>query len=89
MPEIKDIITDVLGEATDGIWDGPKDTEFLKEVGKELAELRAKKLAGSPVPEVEIDLVEEALLQRAAQKALKVNDFKRVFRVARKLATLL
>lgn len=89
MADTKDIIADILGEATEGLWDGPKDTEFLKEVGKELAQLRAKKLAGSPVPEVEIDIVEEALLQRAAQKALKVNDFKRLLRVARKIATLL
>lgn len=89
MADAKDIIAEVLGDASEGLWDGPKDTEFLKEVGGELATLRAKKLAGTPVADTEIAILEETLLQRAAQKGLRLNDFKRVFQVARKLSTLL
>lgn len=89
MADAKDIIADVLGEASEGLWDGAKDTEFLKEVGAELATLRAKKLAGSPVPDAEISILEETLLQRATQKGLRLNDFKRVLTLTRKLSTLL
>lgn len=76
MPNIKDVGGEILSILTDGaksLWDGPEDAEFLKTVTAEILKLRALKAAGQPGLETEIEILEEAVRQKAAQKSIRLN----------------
>jgi len=63
----------VLRDGARGLWDGPEDEAFLKEMAKEAASLAARKVAGDTTVEMEIAIIQETVRQRTVQKSIRVN----------------
>ena len=78
LEKLKGEVLSLLKEETGDLWDGDEDEEFLKEMVKEIAALRFKKLtAGSDAEREklkrEIRIVEATIGQRVQQKMNKLN----------------
>lgn len=54
------------------VWDGPEDTEFLKFIAEDSAKLALQAATGADVA-TEFEVLKEAVRQRAAQKAIRIN----------------
>lgn len=75
-------LADVLKGAAKGLWNGPEDVAFLKEVGIDLAKLKAQQLAGTDVSG-EIAVVEETVNQKILGKRLDFNEEAEFLKIVR------
>ena len=77
LDDLKAEFIDLLKEEAKDLWDGEEDTEFLEEVGADLASLRFKKLIASEAEketlDTEIGIVRETIAQKFQQKKNKLN----------------
>ena len=82
MPDLdamKDEVFALLKNEAKDLWDGEEDTEFLKEVGGDMAGLRFQRLAAATEAEkdaldTEIAIVDETIKQRLQQKLNLLNE---------------
>lgn len=79
---VGDKLAAVLTGAAKGLWKGPEDVAFLKEVGLDLAKLKAQQLAGSDVSG-EIAIVEETVNQKILGKRLDFNEKAEFLKIVR------
>lgn len=75
---IRDEVFALLKGETKDLWDGEEDTEFLKEVGTDIAKLRFVRLGLTTDSEkesfkAELAIAEESLAQKVQQKKNKLN----------------